>query len=160
MAQKIPWKKVWNTYFYQTRRRPAGLVYIWGILCVCLCVCVSHPFSPWSSGRWLKFIKWNPLLFFHRSKNRFKNEKKSLPQVDEVAKNSRKSRKFAKMAKLDGLNEVGDKNLIFQNDRLATATQKKKNTKKYTNRICKKYKYTLIPTKIARKSRKWVNRMD
>ena len=28
------------------------------------------------------------------------------------------------MAKSDGLNEVGDKNLIFQNDRLATATQK------------------------------------
>ena len=49
---------------------------------------------------------------------------KSLPQVDEVAKKSRKSRKFAKMAKSDGLNEVGDKNLIFQNDRLATATQK------------------------------------
>ena len=50
--------------------------------------------------------------------------KKSLPQVDEVAKKSRKSQKFAKMAKSDGLNEVGDKNLIFQNDRLATATQK------------------------------------
>ena len=64
--------------------------------------------------------------------------KKSLPQVDEVAKKSRKSRKFAKMVKLNGLNEVGDKNLIFQNDRLATATQKiKKNSEKSTNRICK-----------------------
>ncbi len=50
----------------------------------------------------------------------------SLPQVDEVAKKSRESRNFAKMAKSDGLNEVGDKNLIFQNNRLATATQKKK----------------------------------
>ena len=76
--------------------------------------------------------------------------KKSLPQVDEVAKKSQKSRKFAKMAKSDGLNKVGDKNLIFQNDRLATATQKiKKNAKKSTNRICKKYKYTQIPTKIG-----------
>ena len=50
--------------------------------------------------------------------------KKSLPQLDEVAKKSRKSQKFAKMAKSDGLNKVGDKNLIIQNDRLATATQK------------------------------------
>ena len=61
---------------------------------------------------------------------------KSLPQVDEVAKKSRKSRKFAKMAKLDGLNEVGDKNLIFQNDRLATATQK---IKKKCQKIHKSY---------------------
>ena len=55
------------------------------------------------------------------------------------------------MVKSDGLNEVRDKNLIFQNDRLATATQKikKKNAKKSTNRICKKYKYTQIPTKIG-----------
>ncbi len=30
------------------------------------------------------------------------------------------------MVKSDGLNEVRDKNLIFQNDRLATATRKKK----------------------------------
>ena len=77
--------------------------------------------------------------------------KKNLPQVDEVAKKSRKSRKFAKMAKSDGLNKVGDKNLIFQNDRLATATQKiKKNATKYITCICKKYKYTQIPTKTGR----------
>ena len=55
------------------------------------------------------------------------------------------------MAKSDGLNEVGDKNLIIQNDRLATATQKiKKNAEKSTNRICKKYKYTEIHIKIAK----------
>ncbi len=65
------------------------------------------------------------------------------------------------MGKSDGLNEVGDKNLTFQNDRLDTATKKiKKNAEKSTNCICKKYKYTLIPTKIARKSRKWLNPMD
>ena len=54
------------------------------------------------------------------------------------------------MVKSDGLNEVGDKNLIIQNDRLAIATQKiKKNAEKSTNRIRKKYKYTQIPTKIG-----------
>ena len=62
--------------------------------------------------------------------------KKSLPQVDEIAKKSRKSRKFAKIAKSDGLNEVGDKNLIIQNDSLAIPTQK---IKKKCQKIHKSY---------------------
>ena len=42
------------------------------------------------------------------------------------------------MVKSDGLNKVGDKKLIFQNDRLATATQEiKKTAEKSTNRISK-----------------------
>ena len=65
------------------------------------------------------------------------------------------------MVKSDGLNEVGDKNLIFQNDRLATATQKKKKKMlKNPQIVFVKNTNTLIPKKIARKSRKWLNRMD
>ncbi len=44
-------------------------------------------------------------------------------------KNRENRKNSRKMVKSDGLNEVGDENLIFQNDRLVTATQKIKNKK-------------------------------
>ena len=53
------------------------------------------------------------------------------------------------MVKSDGLNEVRDKNLIFQNDRLATATQKIKKMPKNPQIVFVKNTNTLIPTKIA-----------
>ena len=67
----------------------------------------------------------NPQIVFVKNTNTHKYPQKS-----------RKSRKFAKMVKSDGLNEVGDKNLIFQNDRLANATRK---IKKKCQKIPKSY---------------------
>ena len=68
-----------------------------------------------------------------------KNDEKSTNRICKRYKytNTYKNRaKIAKMVKSDGLNEVGDKNLIIQNDRLATATQK---IKKKCRKIHKSY---------------------
>ncbi len=71
----------------------------------------------------LKVYKTEPMSFSIGPKPVLKM-KKSLPQVEEDAKKTRNPRKSAQMAQPNRLNDVGDKKLIIQNDRLASATQK------------------------------------
>ena len=79
----LPWFWLWATHtiFLPDPPPPAGLVYILNFPSVCVSVCLSLAFSPWSGGRIKKSQGSNYTVNFARMQELQKNCQKVVPNI-------------------------------------------------------------------------------